>query len=213
MLSEIIVPLQYQMNICVMCKFSNESKEKLGNTIIYIAKHTKKLSKTKLLKLLFLMEERMTKQYHVPFLAIPYEVWSMGPVAKDVFIDLSDGPYLLKDYVSTETQDGCTYIKASKEFNDDEFSECEIQMMDDVLKHYGEMNAKQLVEETHKVGSLWRNKAIENDLLKSFKDGTANNSDVIIDFSEGMAPCSKEDYLESLNIHQTANILKAHAHV
>ena len=39
-----------------MCKFSEDSKQKLGNTLIYMAEHTPQLSKTKSLKLLFLME-------------------------------------------------------------------------------------------------------------------------------------------------------------
>ena len=71
-----------------MCRFSEDSKQKLGKTLVYIAERAPQLSKTKLLKLLFLMEEYMVKRYHVPFLALPYEVWQAGPVAKDIFIDL-----------------------------------------------------------------------------------------------------------------------------
>ena len=85
-----------------MCKFSDSTKEKLGNALIYVAERVQDLSKTKALKLLYLMEERMVLRYHVPFLGIPFEVWQAGPVAKDVFIDLSDGPYLLKDYIKAE---------------------------------------------------------------------------------------------------------------
>jgi uncharacterized phage-associated protein len=120
-----------------MCKFSEDSKQKLGNTIIYIAERTPQLSKTKLLKLLFLMEEYMVKRYHVPFLALPYEVWQAGPVAKDVFIDLSDGVVLLKDFIKTKMIDGAMYIFAIKPFSEDEFSECEIEMMDEVIKRHG----------------------------------------------------------------------------
>ena len=58
-----------------MCKFSADSKQKLGNTLIYMAEHTSNLSKTKSLKLLFLMEEYMVKRYHVPFLVLLLEVW------------------------------------------------------------------------------------------------------------------------------------------
>lgn len=195
-----------------MCKFSEDSKQKLGNTIIYIANHTKQLSKTKLLKLLFLMEEYMVKRYHVPFLAIPFEVWQAGPVAKDVFIDLSEGPYLLKDFVKTEVQKDAIYIKAIKSFCDDEFSECEIEMMDEIIGKYGNKTAKQLVAEVHKEGSLWYNIAKEHELLDAFSKGLSNNSDYAIDFSEGMPSCAQEDYKESLAIHQTANILKAQAH-
>ena len=191
-----------------MCKFSEDHKEKIGNTLIYIAERTPQLSKTKLLKLLYLMEKYMVKRYHVPFLAIPFEVWQAGPVAKDLFIDLSDGPFLLKDYVTTETKDSATYIKAIKAFNDDEFSECEIEMMNEILRIHGEKTAKQLVEEVHQKHTLWYTVAKRHGLLEEFANGLSNNSNFIIDFSEELSDCAKEDYLESLAIRQTANTLK-----
>ena len=196
-----------------MCKFSEDNKEKIGNTLIYIAERTPQLSKTKLLKLIYLMEEYMVKRYHVPFLAIPFEVWQAGPVAKDLFIDLSDGPFLLKDYVTTEIKDSGTYIKAVQTFNDDEFSECEIEMMEEILRIHGGKTAKQLVEEVHKEGSLWYEVAKENGLLEDFANGVSNNSSCLIDFSRGLSDCAKEYYQESLAVHQTANILKAQANV
>lgn len=129
-----------------MCKFSESTKDKLGNALIYMAERIENLSKTKALKLLYFMEERMVLQYHTPFLGIPYEVWQAGPVAKDVFIDLSDGPYILKDYVKTEIHHSATYIIPVRPFNDDEFSECEVEIMEEVLKKYGKMTAAELVK-------------------------------------------------------------------
>lgn len=196
-----------------MCKFSEDSRQKLGNTLIYMAERTPQLSKTKLLKLLFLMEEYMVKRYHIPFLALPYEVWQAGPVAKDVFIDLSDSGELLQDFVTTEIKENGMYIKAIKPFCDDEFSDCEIEMMDEIIKKHGHKTAKQLVEEVHKEGSLWYEIAKENGLLEDFANGVSNNSSCLIDFSRGLSDCAKEYYQESLAIHQTANILKAQANV
>ena len=196
-----------------MCKFSESTKQKLGNAIVYIAHHTTSLSKTKLLKLLYLMEERMALKYHVPFIGIPYEVWQAGPVAKDVFIDLSDGPYLLKSFVVTEFKDGGTFIKPIADFDDNEFSECEIEMMDEVLKKYGNMTASDLVSETHKKGTLWYRTAARTGVLESFNKHECNNSDQLIDFTEAMTDCVAESYRESLNIRLTANLLNAESHV
>ena len=196
-----------------MCRFSEDSKQKLGNTIIFIAERAPQLSKTKLLKLLFLMEEYMVKRYHVPFLALPYEVWQAGPVAKDVFIDLSDGVVLLSDFVKTEVKDNGMYIKAIRPFCDDEFSQCEIEMMEEVIKKHGNKTATQLVKEMHEEGSLWYEVAKENNLLEDFVNGVSNNSSCLIDFAKGLSECAKEYYRESLAIHQTANILKAQANV
>jgi len=80
------------------------------------------LSKTKLLKLLYLLEEFSVKKYHVPFLDLKFEVWQAGPVAKDVFVDLSqDEPVMLKEFVSIDCNNfngvTATYIKPKKEFN------------------------------------------------------------------------------------------------
>lgn len=196
-----------------MCKFSEDSKQKLGNAIVFIASRVGQLSKTKLLKLLYLMEEYMVKRYHTPFLAIPYEVWQAGPVAKDVFIDLSDGPYILKDFVKTEVRENGIYVLPVAEFCDDEFSELEIEMMDEVLRKYGHLTANQLVAETHKKGSLWYNVAKKHELLVPFANRECNNSDYRIDFSLALAPCAAEAYRESLDIRQTANILKASENV
>ncbi len=196
-----------------MCKFSESTKLKLGNAIVYIARHTSNLSKTKLLKLLYLMEERMALKYHVPFIGIPYEVWQAGPVAKDVFVDLSDGPYLLKDYVKTIFRDGGIFIEAITNFDDSEFSECEIAMMDEVLAKYGKMTASELVSETHKEGTLWYQTAVRTGLLEAFKKRECNNSDQQINFADAMSGCAAEDYMECLNIRQTANLLNAESHV
>lgn len=191
-----------------MCKFSNENKQKLGNAIVYIASHTKQLSKTKLLKLLYLMEEYMVKRYHLPFLSMPYEVWQAGPVAKDVFIDLSDGPFLLKDFVKTVVCEGGTFILPICDFSDDEFMDCEIDMMDDILHKYGAMTAKQLVAETHKPGTLWYQEAEKHGLLEAFRNHECNNLDFRIDFSRILPECAAEDYKRSLEIRETANELR-----
>lgn len=196
-----------------MCKFSESTKDKLGNALIYMAERVDDLSKTKALKLLYLMEERMVLKYHLPFLGIPYEVWQAGPVAKDVFIDLSDGPYLLKDFVKTEVRHSRTYIVSVKPFSDDEFSECEIALMDEVLAKYGKMTASELVSETHKKGTLWYEEAMQNGLLEAFNKHECNNSDVKINFTKVMAPCAADFYKESLDFHETANILSLEAHV
>ena len=94
--------------------------------MIYIAKHTNMLSKTKLIKLLYIMEEKMVERHHTPFLAIPYEIWHLGPVQKDLFADLSDQLFLMQNYLEPYSVESNKYFKARKEFSDDEFSQQEI---------------------------------------------------------------------------------------
>ena len=137
-----------------MCRFSEPNRRKLGNAVLYIAKHAKYPYKTEILKLLYLMEERMVQQYHVPMLAIPFSVWRLGPVSVDVFEELSDGPVLLSEFITLEFNGQGIRVTPKQEFNDDEFSDAELQVMEQVMEKYGMMNSDQLVNETHKKDAL-----------------------------------------------------------
>lgn len=185
-----------------MCRLTRNDREKLGNTVVYIASHTKCLSKTKLLKLLYFMEEYSVRRFHTPFLGLPYEVWQAGPVVKDVFIDLSETPVLLDGYVAKQVMGEATYIIPVKAFCDDEFSDNDMLVMDEVIKRYGGKTAKELVGITHQKGSLWYKVAQKNNLLNSFENKLMNNSDYTIDFSEELTETGKEFYHEQIDFLQ-----------
>ncbi len=187
-----------------MCKLTKTDKEKLGNAVVYIASHTSNLSKTKLLKLLYFMEEYSVRRFHTPFLGLPFEVWQAGPVVKDVFIDLSETPVLLDGYITKQIKGDATYILPTREFCDDEFSDNDLLVMQEVIKKYGNKTAKELVCLTHKKGSLWYNTANRENLLNSFEMKLMNNSDYVIDFSEELTETGKEFYHEQMDFLQTS---------
>lgn len=189
-----------------MCKFSESNRQKLGNAIVYIAQRARYPYKTEMLKLLFLMEERMVQNVHIPFLGIPYLAWRMGPVSVDVFEELSDGPVLLADFIALEFNGQGIKVVAKRDFCDDEFSDYELQMMDEVMAQYGSMNSEQLIAETHKEGSLWRQTAVEAGLLRDFEMKRANSSNVVIDMARGLSDAAREHYEETLNIRECANL-------
>jgi len=97
-----------------MCTFSESSRVRLGNAVMYIAARAKYPYKTEVLKLLYLMEERMVQKYHVPMLSIPYSVWRLGHVSVDVFEELSDGPVLLADFVTLQFNGQGIMVKPSR---------------------------------------------------------------------------------------------------
>jgi len=109
---------------------------------MYIANHAKYPYKTEILKLLYLMEERMVQIYHVPMLSIPYSVWRLGPVSVDVFEELSDGPVLLRDFVTLQFNGQGIRVTPCKEFDKDEFSDAELLVMQQVMEKYGDMNSE-----------------------------------------------------------------------
>ena len=212
-----------------MCTFSESSRVRLGNAVMYIAARAKYPYKTEVLKLLFLMEERMVQKYHVPMLSIPYSVWRLGPVSVDVFEELSDGPVLLADFVTlqfnvwsserhpSKLEDGQVVtdegkasgqgirITPSRDFDEDEFSDAELEVMAEVMEKYGDMNSDQLIAETHREGSLWFETAKEHGLLEDFNQKRANTSSVIIDMARFLSPADREYYEESRELHEFAN--------
>ena len=195
-------------NTRIMCRFSEPNRQKLGNTVLYIAQHAKYPYKTEILKLLFLMEERMVQQYHVPMLAIPYSVWRLGPVSVDVFEELSDGPVLLSEFIALEFNGQGIKVTPKRDFCDDEFSDAELQVMAQVMEKYGSMTSDQLIDETHKPGSLWYDTAKEHDLLDDFEQKRANSSNIVIDMARHLCPDHREYYEEILENRQMANLLR-----
>ena len=191
-----------------MCRFSEPNRQKLGNAVLYIANHAKYPYKTEILKLLYLMEENMVQKYHVPMLAIPFSVWRLGPVSVDVFEELSDGPVLLSDFIALEFNGQGIRVTPKREFTDDEFSDAELQVMEQVIEKYGWMNSEQLINETHKNGSLWYETAKEHDLLEDFEQKRANSSNIIIDMGRHLCPDHREYYQEILENRQIANLLR-----
>ena len=191
-----------------MYRFSEPNRHKLGNVVLYIAQHAKYPYKTETLKLLYLMEEQMVQKYHVPLLSIPFSVWRLGPVSVDVFEELSDGPVLLSEFIALEFNGQGIRITPKREFSDDEFSDAELQVMEQVMEKYGWMNSEQLISETHKKGSLWYDTAKEHDLLEDFEQKRANSSSVVIDMGRHLCSDHREYYEEVLENRQMANLLR-----
>ena len=192
-----------------MCRFSETNRVRLGNAVMYIAAHAKYPYKTEVLKLLYLMEERMVQKYHVPMLGIPYSVWRLGPVSVDVFEELSDGPVLLNDFITLQFNGQGIRVTPSRDFDEDEFSDAELLVMAEVMERYGQMNSDELIAETHKEGSLWRETAKEHGLLEDFDERRANSSNIVIDMGRQLCPDDREYYNETLENRQMANLLRS----
>lgn len=192
-----------------MCRFSESSKQKLGNAVVYIAERARYPYKTEVLKLLYLMEEQMVQKYHVPLLAIPFSVWRMGPVSVDVYEELSDQPLLLEEFVTLKSTGKGNIVKPKVKFDDGEFSDAELEVMDSIMSKYGNLTSDQLIELTHCEGSPWWNAAKENNLLQDFKENRANCSNVVIDFGKSLCDDNRAFYEECLEVRRTANMMRS----
>ncbi|MDL2222108.1 SocA family protein [Parabacteroides sp. OttesenSCG-928-N08] len=188
--------------------YSKDTIEKLGNAIIYLADRVPDLSKTKLLKLIYLLEEMSVKKNKLPFFGIPFEVWKAGPVAKTLFIDLSSDLNMLQNYISVVKDDGRAYITAKSTFNDDEFSDADMEIMDLIIDKFGNKTATELVAYLHKTGSPWLTLAQQHRLIELFDLGITNSSDVKIDMTCFLSESEKERYNQKLEFDYSIAHLK-----
>jgi uncharacterized phage-associated protein len=178
--------------------FSNSEIDKLGNAVVYLAERIKPLSKTKLLKLIYLIEEYSVRTFGLPFFNLDFTVWRLGPVSRDVFVDLSsDEPVLMVKYIERDVdRDGNVFIKPRVKFSDDEFSDNEISLLEDITRTFKDYSASELVQLTHRKHSLWYLTASEHGVLEYLEQGTMNSSEIPIDFARLLedAPVKKAIY-------------------
>lgn len=181
-----------------MAHYSKDTIDKIGNSIIYICENVPSLNKTKLLKLLYLLEESSAQMFHTPFFGIEFKTWRYGPVAPEIFIDLSGDlstPMMLKDYIKLEsTRGGTMLVKPKKEFDDGEFSDNDITVLDNVISKYGKKTADMLVRHLHKPGSAWDVAVKKNGLQEIFEEGITNSSDIPVDVTLSLSNDDKNRY-------------------
>ena len=164
--------------------FSDEQLIKVGNAAVYLTQRLGPLSKTKLLKLFYILDELAIKKSGIPFLNLTYKVWKFGPVSEELFIDLSSDLKLLAGYLGKEIQEGDTYLKPLADFDDAEFSENDIALMDDVVERFGQKTAKDLVAYTHRENSPWHTQAKAQNVLHLLESEQINNTEFAIDMSQ-----------------------------
>ncbi|HWK06959.1 MAG TPA: Panacea domain-containing protein [Puia sp.] len=162
--------------------FTRDQINKIGNAIIYLSENVPDLNKTKILKILFLIEEASIKKYGHPFFGINFQLWKLGPVVKDIFIDLSDEmPVLLKDFIERDSKNSFNFKSKSK-FCDDEFSDNDIELMKLVVDFAKTKTASYLVQHTHGPNSLWRKSALKFGVLEVLEKELINSTEFEIDF-------------------------------
>jgi uncharacterized phage-associated protein len=171
-------------NINSVHQYTPDQIDKIGNTIIYLTERIQPLYKTKLLKLLYLLDEFLVKKYGVPFLNLDYEVWQAGPVCSDIYQELNESPNLLEDYILLTFDEAGTKVSAKRKFADGEFSDNEISLLEFVVEKFKYTPAPELVSLTHGESSPWYKAAQSNGLLELFEAKKTNTSNCKVDLSD-----------------------------
>ncbi len=161
--------------------FTSQQINKLGNTLVYLANNVGELNKTKILKLLYLIEEKSIKKFGYPFFGFNFQLWKFGPVLKDVYIDLSEeNPLILKNYI--KKADNNIFV-AIADFNDDEFSDDDIYLLNSITNFTKNKSASELVDITHNENSLWKLSALKYGVYEQLESKELNSTEFLIDFT------------------------------
>jgi uncharacterized phage-associated protein len=165
-------------------KYSHDQIDKLGNALIYLIEKMGSLPKTRLLKLVYIIEEKSIEKRSMPFFNLDFEVWKFGPVCQNLYVEFTEEPTILKDYIKKRnTRNGFVFDKNSS-FNDDEFSDSDISLMDEIINEFSGANCNDLVEYTHRENSLWYNTAKENGVLELLLNEEIPTTNLKINFEE-----------------------------
>lgn len=163
---------------------------KIGNLIMYLVdeidrKYRQKVFLTKLLKLLYIIDETAVKETGAPVTGLDYRVWKMGPVPFEIYKDLMhDNSEKLSLFAEARKkgQGEWDLINSVNKFDDSEFSDYEIDLIDRIIDKHGLYQKDALIEFLHEEGSLWKKIVDEKNLEKSFEQ--ENTSPYKIDFSQ-----------------------------
>ena len=189
--------------------YTRSQIDKLGNTIIYLITQIPDVNKTKLLTLLYLIEEINIKKYSFPFFNIRFDVWKLGPISKDIYLEISDTPDLLHAFIELDKNGDSPLIRPKKAFDDGEFSDNDIRILEYAVAHFGDAPAAYLVNMTNQKHSAWYQTALRYGLLGYFKSGQLTTTDIEVDFSILLNdPHNKAFYLENKDLYSFSNLMK-----
>lgn len=135
------------------------NKEKNGALLAYIAKNIPGINLRKLLKVVYLIDEKFMELRGFPLTWFDYYAWAKGPVAPEVY-EIKNGAF--SQYVSCcKNEVGKNIVKSvlPSKFQVlkqmDVFSPYELGIIDDIVFKYENTSADELSDLTHKKGSLW----------------------------------------------------------
>lgn len=176
--------------------FRSQLNDKIGNLLNYLSSKIPNLSLTKLLKLLYLIDETSYTRSGTSITWLEYKVWEMGPVAEELYNELkfdqslmqNGHPINFESFITTEkktNEQGVTFITIHPkgEYQLNQFSEFEMELIDNVIDRFGSLTASKLINLLHEENTLWHQYVQEHNLTVNFKV-YGKKSNHTIDFSQ-----------------------------
>lgn len=137
----------------------SREREKLLNAIIYLAEHTTRCGKTKLFKLLYLLDFEHFKLTGRSVTGLRYYAWQMGPVPVSVEAEFAEPARDFQQAVQVVSEGEFDYrrlqVKPKRKFDASHFSKRELKLLEEIAARYRNKTAKQMVEVTHESNGPW----------------------------------------------------------
>ncbi len=130
--------------------FSEIHKERIGQLINYIALKQKHLYCTRLIKMLYIIDEKAMSKLGMPITWMKYYVFEMGPVPKNLWFSIKDDNKIFGEYFDVIEEGAYYKINAIDQPNMAEFSKREISIIDSVIEEYGGAPVDSLIEYLHR---------------------------------------------------------------
>ena len=167
------------------------NQNKIGNLIAMLAMKIPNLYSTKVLKMLYLIDETSVKETGLTVTDLNYKVWIKGPVPVPVYFDLLHEDSILKEYFDTKrvciTNNKKAAIQITPKENttidDSEFSEYELELIERIVNEFGDWSTTKLIKHLHKEGSAWKKVVDDNNLDELFAVDEVNVTNYPIDFA------------------------------
>lgn len=138
--------------------FVEHFREKLINSIIYFLKNTNYCFKTKLFKLLYILDFYHFKQTGRSVTGLDYFAWEKGPVPRELFEEFARPKQDLLQCVyipRTKDPDGIFRMKPKCNFDTYFFSKRELRLLEQISYIFKDAKAEEMIEVTHLPNMPW----------------------------------------------------------
>jgi uncharacterized phage-associated protein len=134
-------------------------REKLLNAIVFFSKNTAKCGKTKLYKLLFLLDFEHFRQAGRSVTGMEYYAWKLGPVPTTLHEELDDPEPDLSERIAVTKESEFDLTRETivpiREFDEAHFSRRELRLMSEIAERFRAHTAKEMVDVTHAENAAW----------------------------------------------------------
>ena len=140
-------------------------REKLINAIIFFAKNTRFLGKTKLCKLLYFLDFQHFKETGRAVTGLDYFAWKMGPVPVQLYeeVDMPEPDMAERiEFVEKPTRRGTMLVvKPIADFDDSHFTKRELRILKGLAAEFRDTQADDMIETTHLENQPWHKIYVE----------------------------------------------------